>query len=157
MWLDDPDIDLRWILSADILHLQRACERSGVPLTIFRPDQSENTRLALTDRTATVVHPSRDCPSAREFMVLVAHLLVSGQPFSFQVAGFDYRDGALRGLLRLNPSIAPETLRILTDIGMSQDRAAYEEISERIEEAFAALKRQISHSPIILDDDSPVG
>ncbi|WP_374446065.1 hypothetical protein [Stella sp.] len=153
MWLDDPDIDLRWILSADILHLQRACERSGVPLTVFRPDQSENSRLALTDRTATVVHPSRDCPSGREFMVLVAHLLVSGQPFNFQVAGFDHRDGSLRGLLRLNPSIAPETLRILTDIGMSQDREIYEEISHRIEEAFAGLRRQISHSPIVLEED----
>jgi hypothetical protein len=153
MWLDDPNIDLRWILSADLLHLQRACERSGVPLTVFRPDQSENARLTLTDRTGTVVHPSRDCPSSREFMVLVAHLLVSGQPFSFQVAGFDHRDGSLRGLLRLNPSIAPETLRMLTDIGLSEDRAVYEELNSRIEEAFASLRQQISYSPIELEED----
>ncbi|BBK35308.1 hypothetical protein STAQ_03860 [Allostella sp. ATCC 35155] len=153
MWLDDPNIDLRWILTADILHLQRACERGGVPLTVFRPDQSENARLALTDRTATVVHPSRDCPSGREFMVVVAHLLVSGQPFNFQVAGFDHRDGSLRGLLRLNPSISQDTLRMLTDIGLTQDRAVYEEMSQRIEEAFAGLRRQISHSPIVLEED----
>ena len=153
MWLDDPNIDLRWILTADLLHLQRACERSGVPLTVFRPDQSENTSMALTDRSATVVHPSRDCPSPREFMVLVAHLLVSAQPFGFQVAGFDHRDGSLRGLLRLNPSIAPETLRLLTEIGLAQDREIYEEITSRIEEAFASLRRQITYSPIELEDE----
>ncbi|MGE0718862.1 MAG: hypothetical protein AB7P02_25680 [Alphaproteobacteria bacterium] len=153
MWLDDPNIDLRWILTADLLHMQRACERGHVPQTAFRPDQSENLRLAPTERTATMVHPSRDCPSSREFMIVVAHLLVSGQPFHFQVAGFDHRDGGLRGILRLNPRIEEETLRMLTDTALAADRGAYEMISNRIDAAFAALRLQITHSPIELEED----
>lgn len=42
---------------------------------------------------------------------------------------------------------------MLTDIGLTQDRAVYEEMSQRIEEAFAGLRRQISHSPIVLEED----
>ncbi|MGE0724489.1 MAG: hypothetical protein AB7O45_08945 [Alphaproteobacteria bacterium] len=153
MWLDDPTVDLRWILTGDLLHLQRACELGGVPLTVFRPDQSENTRVPLTDRTGTMVYPSRDCMSSREFMVVLAHMLVSAQPFSFQVMGRDIRTGDLKGLLRLNPRLSQETLRILTDAGMARDRELYEIVSDRIEEAFETMKRQLTYSPIDLQED----
>jgi len=153
MWLDDQTTDIRWTLSGDLLHLQRACQRGGVPTTLFRPDQSEESRLPITERTATMVYPSRDCPSARDFMIVLAHLLVSGQPFGFHLSAHDIDTGILKGMLRLNPSLSEDALRMLTRAGLGHDREAYERIAEQVEEAFSTLRRQITHAPLLDDED----